>query len=173
MAGLVFTAIFAKIRLPLPPYNTSMTVKNTEKQAVAVLLTSRLAENGEKLAALARAYPEARFETAPGAGIRTFGDVLRHVAFWNHYLAETVRGQKADGSANELPKAQYGTKALAIRALTESTSDAVAALRELNGGLDAEKAAHAEGIVEHICEHYGQLAVYARLAGVVPPASRG
>ncbi|QOY87295.1 DinB family protein [Paludibaculum fermentans] len=149
-----------------------MTAKNTEKQAIAVILTNRLAESGEKLAALAREYPEGKFETVPAAGTRTFGDVLRHVAFWNLYLAETVRGKKADGSANELPKSQYGTKTLAIRGLTESTSDAVAALRDLNGGLDAEKAAQAQGIVEHICEHYGQLAVYARLAGVVPPASR-
>ncbi|MGJ5813453.1 DinB family protein [Paludibaculum fermentans] len=149
-----------------------MTVKNTETQAIALLLTGRLAETGEKLAALAREYPEAQFETAPAAGARTFGDVLRHVAFWNLYLAETVRGKKADGAANELPKSEYGTKVLAIRGLTESTNDAVGALRELKNGLDAEKAAQAEGIVEHVCEHYGQLAVYARLAGVVPPASR-
>ncbi|WP_321476062.1 DinB family protein [uncultured Paludibaculum sp.] len=149
-----------------------MTVQNTEKQAIAVLLTSRLTETGEKLAALAREYPEAQFETAPAAGTRTFGDVLRHVAFWNLYLADSVRGNQPDGAANELPKSKYATKALAIKALTESTNDAVAALREKEEGLDAEKAALAEGIVEHICEHYGQLAVYARLAGVVPPASR-
>ncbi len=149
-----------------------MTAKNTEKQAIAGMLTSRMAETGEKLAALAREYPEARFETVPAPGARTFGDVLRHVAFWNLYLAQTVRGQKADGSANELPKSKYGTKAQAIQGLTESTGDAVAALREQKGGLDTEQAAQAQGIVEHICEHYGQLTVYTRLAGVVPPASR-
>ena len=27
--------------------------------------------------------------------------------------------------------------------------------------------------LEHNSEHYGQLAVYARLMGIVPPASRG
>jgi uncharacterized damage-inducible protein DinB len=27
--------------------------------------------------------------------------------------------------------------------------------------------------IEHNCEHYGQLVVYARLQGIVPPASRG
>ncbi|MGC4050321.1 MAG: DinB family protein [Paludibaculum sp.] len=150
-----------------------MTVQNTEKQAIAALLTGRLAETGEKLAALAKEYPEAKFEIPPAAEARTFGDVLRHVAFWNLYLAETLRGKKADGSANELPKSKYGTKALAIDGLEKSTADAVAALREREEDLDVDAASQAEGIVEHICEHYGQLAVYARLAGIVPPASRG
>ena len=27
--------------------------------------------------------------------------------------------------------------------------------------------------IEHNCEHYGQLVVYARLNQIVPPASRG
>jgi uncharacterized damage-inducible protein DinB len=136
------------------------------------MLIGRWEQTGAKLASLAREFPEEKYETAPVADVRTFGDVLRHVAFWNRYVADTARGNKTDDTANELPKAKYATKARVIAALTKSTSDAITALREHQAGLDPEKAALAESFIEHICEHYGQLVVYARWAGVVPPASR-
>jgi uncharacterized damage-inducible protein DinB len=120
-----------------------MTAKIGERQALSNHLTGRWEQAGAKLADLAREFPEDRYEAAPAAGVRTFGDVLRHIAFWNQYVAQTARGRKADDTANELPQAQCATKAQVIAALTES------------GGA-----------------HHGQLVVYARLAGIVPPASR-
>ena len=144
-----------------------MTAKTDERQALSIHLITRWEQTAAKLADLAREFPEERYETAPAAGIRTFGDVLRHVAFWNQYVAQTARGQKADDDANELPKTKYATKAQSIAALTESAGDALAALRE-----HPNQAELAETFIEHTCEHYGQLVVYARLAGVVPPASR-
>jgi len=136
------------------------------------MLIERWEQVGAKLAGLAQAFPEEKYETAPVAGIRTFGAVLRHVAFWNLYVAESMRGEKADDSANELPKARYGTKERIAVALADSTRGAAAAMRGHKDGLDPEKAALAEAFIEHICEHYGQLVVYARWAGVVPPASQ-
>jgi hypothetical protein len=82
-----------------------MTAKTTEKQAVSTMLIERWEQIGAKLASLAQEFPEEKYETAPVVGVRTFGDVLRHVAFWNQYLADTGRGNKADDTANELPKA--------------------------------------------------------------------
>jgi uncharacterized damage-inducible protein DinB len=149
-----------------------MTAKTTEKQAVSTMLTSHWQQTGAKLAKLGEEFPEEKYETAPVAGVRTFGDVLRHVAFWNHYMADTARGQKSDDTANELPKAQYATKAQILAALAQSADDALAALREHATGLDPEKAGLAVSFLEHMCEHYGQLTVYARWAGIVPPASR-
>jgi uncharacterized damage-inducible protein DinB len=166
------TAIFAKYPHPLPLYNVSMTAKTTENQAISMMLIGRWEQTGAKLAQLATEFPEEKYETAPMAGVRTFGDVLRHVAFWNQYVADTARGTKTDDTANELPRAKYATKASIISALANSTANASAALREHEAGLDPEKAALAESFIEHICEHYGQLVVYARWAGVVPPASR-
>lgn len=150
-----------------------MTAKTTEKQAFAAMLIGRWEQVGAKLAALAEEFPEEKYETTFVAGVRTFGDVLRHVAFWNRYVFSVARGDQADDSANELPKEKYTTKAQVIAALTCSASEAAAALRTHQAGLDVEKATLAESFIEHVCEHYGQLVVYARLSGVVPPASRG
>jgi len=151
----------------------SMTAKTTEKQAISNMLLERWEQTGAKLAALAQEFPEEKYESAPVPGVRTFGDALRHVAFWNQYVAETARGNKADDAANELPKSQYSSKAQILAVLTGSTREAAEALRAHIGGLEPGKAALAESFIEHVCEHYGQLTVYARWAGVVPPASRG
>jgi len=149
-----------------------MTARTDERQALSTLLIGRWQLTAAKLADLAREFPEDQYDAAPPEGVRTFGDVLRHVAFWNQYVAQTARGWKADDTANGLPKAKYATKAQLIAALTESAGDALAALREQRGVLNAEQMALAESFIEHTCEHYGQLVAYARRAGVVPPASR-
>jgi uncharacterized damage-inducible protein DinB len=149
-----------------------MTAPTTERQADSNMLIGRWEQIGAKLASLAQEFPEEKYESALATGARTFSGVLRHVAFWNLYAADSVRGKKADDSANELPKAKYSGKTQVIAALNKSVSDAAAALREQRSGLDSEKTALAVSFLEHMCEHYGQLAVYARLTGIVPPASR-
>ena len=117
-----------------------------------------------KLAGIAEAFPEERFEWKLVEGVRTFGDVLRHVAFWNQYVADTARGKKAKEEANELPKAKYATKARVVEALKKSAGEAAAALKG-HGALDAKMAEMVMAFIEHTSEHYGQLAVYARMGG--------
>ena len=150
-----------------------MTAKTiTEKQTVSTMLIERWERTGAKLAKLAEEIPENKFETAPFAGIRTPGDVLRHVAFWNRYVAAITRGDKGEDAANELPKEIYSSKAQTLAALKESTSEAATALRGYYTGLTPDKAELAVTFIEHVCEHYGQLVVYARSLGIVPPSSR-
>src|ERR1700712_4801127 len=84
---------------------------------------------GDKVVQLPAGLPEDKYEFRPAAGVRSFGDQLRHVAFWNGFVAKTARGEKADGKANELPKAQYATKAAVVQALKESLAEATAQLK--------------------------------------------
>ena len=136
------------------------------------MLIERWEQMGAKLLSLAQGFPEESYETAPVSSVRTFGGVLRHVAFWNLYVADKSQGRAADDSTNELPKDKYATKQQVLTALAKSTEDAAAALRTHPDGLDADRAALVESFIEHVCEHYGQLVVYARWAGIVPPASQ-
>ena len=128
-----------------------MTAKTDERQALSTLLTGRWELTAAKLADLAREFPEDQYDAAPAEGVRTFGDVLRHVAFWNQYVAQTARGRKADDTANELPKSKYATKAQLIAALTESAGDTLAALREQHSGLNADQMALAESFLDLKC----------------------
>jgi uncharacterized damage-inducible protein DinB len=127
---------------------------------------------GEKIVRLAEAFPAERFDARPTEGVRSFAEQLRHVAFWNDYLRKTLRGEPADGDANELPAAEHPSKDDIVRVLRRSFG----AVADEIGRAGRDAAADAEAVlpfVEHNAEHYGQLAVYCRLGGVVPPASRG
>jgi len=86
-------------------------------------------EIGDKIVKMAEDFPEAKYEFKPVAGVRTFADNLRHVAFWNTYVTAMVKGEKLDPKINELPKAQYATKAAIVKALRSSLDEATALLK--------------------------------------------
>jgi hypothetical protein len=127
---------------------------------------------GQKVVALAEEFPENKYDFKPVDGVRTFADQLRHVAFWNTYVAKTARGEKADGSQNELPKAEYATKAKIVEALRRSLAEATAELKKQPAAPEMKIADMYTAFIGHSGEHYGQLVVYYRLNGLVPPASR-
>src|SRR5260370_41648588 len=149
-----------------------MTAGPKKEEMLSILLFGRWEGIGHKLAEVAGEFPEEKFEYRPVEGVRTFGDTLRHVLFWNRYVADTLRGRKADDSANEVAAAEYQAKARIMEALAESSGDVAAALREHASGTDMKTAELMIPFIEHNCEHYGQLAVYSRLMGILPAASR-
>ncbi len=149
-----------------------MTTTTQTRDQLSTLLISRWEQVAYKLAALAEEFPERDFESRPASSVRTVGDVLRHVAFWNRYVADSASGGQVDDTMNELPKAKYATKARILRELKASAAGATAALREQEAGLSPETAELVTTFIEHTSEHYGQLVVYARINGIVPPASR-
>ncbi|MEO8502395.1 MAG: DinB family protein [Acidobacteriota bacterium] len=139
-------------------------------EATQDLLNTRWTEIGDKLVKLAEEFPEDKYEYKPSSDVRSFGDQLRHVAFWNDYAAQTLRGEKADGDANELPRAKYGTKAKVVSALRSSFEGVPKGLEK--AGATPAAAETVVSFIEHNGEHYGQLVMYYRLNGLVPPASR-
>jgi uncharacterized damage-inducible protein DinB len=127
---------------------------------------------GKQLVAIAQEFPEDKYDYRPTAEVRTFAQQLLHVAFWNQYLGKRVRGQKADGKLNELPRAQYKTKAAVVDVVRNSFDDVAAALKAMTDEQAVKQLALWDGFTEHNGEHYGQLVVYYRLNGIVPPSSR-
>lgn len=150
-----------------------MATKPIRQETVSEKLIGRWEQVCQKLIALAEAVPASKFDYCPAEGVRTVADVLRHVAFWNFYVADSARGKKADDQANELAKDKFSTRAQITDVLKRSAADATEALKELSSGLSPKTAEMLVSFIEHNSEHYGQLVVYARLNGVVPPASRG
>ena len=136
------------------------------------VLVTRWSEIGDKIVKLAEEFPEDRYEAKPVPEIRSFADQLRHVAFWNRYVQKTLRREEADGTPNELPRSSYPTKAKIVKALRSSFDDVAGELdanRSNGNGADVDTMV---SFIEHGGEHYGQLVVYARLNGIIPPASR-
>ena len=131
------------------------------------VLAARWAETADKLGQLADEFPAERYDFSPTPEVRTFAGQARHVAFWNQYLAATLRGESPDGSANELPAAELADKPQIVQALRDSfAAVAQAAARSVDGAGDVI------AYIGHNSEHYGQMVIYYRLNGLVPPASR-
>jgi len=150
-----------------------MATKAIQPEILSEKLIGHWESVGEKIVDLAEEIPESKFEYRPIDGVRSCGDVLRHVAFWNIYVAERARGKKGEDTANELSKKEFSSKNQILNALKRSNTDALGALKEQESGLNPEMAEMLVTFIEHNSEHYGQLVVYARLNGIVPPASRG
>ncbi len=128
---------------------------------------------GGKIVTMAEDFPENKYDYKPVADVRTFADVLRHVAFWNQYVAKAARGEKPDGKQNELPKTEFAAKAAIVSALKTSLAEAAAELKKQPASPDTKLIDLYTAFIGHSGEHYGQLVVYYRLNSLVPPASRG
>lgn len=133
------------------------------------VLIARWTEGGDKIASLADEFPAERYDFSPAPEVRTFAAQLRHVAFWNHHLAATLRGERPDGAADELSAAGFAGKPAIAAAVRESFAAVAAAI----AASEAESAAgNVISFIGHNAEHYGQMVISFRLSGLVPPASR-
>jgi uncharacterized damage-inducible protein DinB len=140
-------------------------------------------EIGRKLIAMAEDFPEDKYDMKPTPAQRTFAEQLLHAAGANYYFINPVMGQKSP--AGEDPKRdQYKTKADVVAFVKKSFADGAAAIQAKGDKGMSDTVVDpfarqevrisdlAYGFIEHSGEHYGQLVVYYRLAGLVPPESR-
>jgi len=146
-----------------------MAMTGTTDDTLTAVLAARWKATSGKFVDLARAIPDDRFESELVSGTRSCGDVLRHVAYWNRYIADSLNGRKADDSANELLRDDYPDKARILKEL-ENTNNEIA--NGMHRNLDAKALELISMAFEHLSEHYGQMVVYARLSGIIPPVSR-
>lgn len=149
-----------------------MATNVVSQQTASAKLIARWEQVCDKMAALAEEIPANKFDYKPAEDVRSFAEVFRHVAFWNRYVADSARGKKADDKANELPKKEFSSKAQILDVLKRSAKDVASAVHESRSGLSSEMTEMLLSFIEHNSEHYGQLVVYARLNGIIPPASR-
>jgi hypothetical protein len=148
-------------------------------------------EIGRKLIGMAEDFPEAKydFKAAPSAG--TFAERMIHGAAANYFFTNVALGQKPP-SDEDPPRAQFKNKAAIVSYVKKSFADGAAAIKSKGdkgisvlvidpfaqdvpgnankGQIRLVDLAH--GIVEHSGEVYGQLTVYYRVAGMIPPESR-
>lgn len=138
---------------------------------------------GHKLIAMAEDFPEDKYDFKPVPAERSFAEQLLHAANANYFFINPAMGLKPP--AEEDPKRdQYKTKAAVVEFVKKAFADGAAAIQQKGDkGLNdlmvdpfenqqVRMSDMAWGLLEHSGEHYGQLAVYYRVAGLVPPESR-
>lgn len=131
--------------------------------------SSRWQQINDKVLALADAFPSERYNDRPDNNVRTFAGVLRHLTFWNQFVAESALGKNPNGAENEVSPERFADKQSILEALRKSATEAAEALEH---GEAATKEEIFLDFLQHSAEHYGQLVVYSRLNGIVPPTSR-
>lgn len=140
-------------------------------------------DNGRKLIAMAEDFPEDKYDFKPNPAQRSFAEQLLHAAGGNYYFINPAKGLK--GPAGDPKRADYATKAAVVAFVKKSfaegaeliTSKGDAGLNDVyadpfSQGSQTRFSDGAWEFFEHAGEHYGQLVVYYRVAGLVPPESR-
>jgi len=138
---------------------------------------------GRKLTAMAEDFPEEKYDFKPTPAQAGFSEKLLHAAGVNYFFTNLAMGLKPP--PEEDPKREnYKTKADVVAYVKKSFADGAAAIKAKGdkgmSSLVVDPDAHqqtriydlAYGLIEHSGEQYGQLAVYYRVAGLVPPESR-
>jgi uncharacterized damage-inducible protein DinB len=182
---LIAVAILTAALLTFPAYaqdaKKDTAVKPADSPSKAVLASWN--EIGRKLIAMAEDFPEDKYDFKPTPAQRTFAEQLLHAANANYFFTDAALGEKMP--AEEDPKrADYKTKADVVAFVKKAFADGAAAIRAKGDAgmsdLIVDPFEHkqyrisdaAYGFIEHSGEHYGQLVVYYRIAGLVPPESR-
>src|SRR6516162_5783745 len=138
---------------------------------------------GRKLVAMAEDFPEDKYDFKPNPAERTFREQLLHAAGVNYFFTNVVLGEKPPATENP-PRDQFKSKAEIAAYVKKAFDDGAAAIKKRGDKGMSELVVdpyakqytrisdYAYGFIEHSGEHYGQLVVYYRLAGLVPPESR-
>ena len=158
-----------------------------EKHALQALL--RIAE--KEIIPAVEAMPADKFGFAPTdgefKGVRTFGQMVKHLSATNYILAAVALGEQPPADAgDEVGPEAVRTKAeildylngsfaqlyRATEAIGQTTPSVNASpISPLNRGEVTRSALIVESLI-HAFDHYGQMVEYLRMNGVVPPASR-
>jgi uncharacterized damage-inducible protein DinB len=136
----------------------------------------RYATIRDNLQKAAEAMPEENYAFKPTPQIRSFAELIAHIADAQMGICGGAAGQPKKGNA-----AGKTSKAELVAALKESsagcdaifdgTTEANAATPANMGPMKTSRLGLLEYNIGHDAEEYGYLAVYMRLKGVVPPTS--
>jgi len=136
---------------------------------------------------LAEAMPEDRYSFKPTGGAfedaRTFAEQVKHVACGNIAFFNEIEQKTPPEHCDTGGPSQARTKAELVAYLRESFAYASGVLKAMTPANALEPAGGPYGgkstrlglatlAVWHASDHYGQLVVYLRMNGIVPPASR-
>ena len=141
---------------------------------------------GNKLVAMAKDFPEDKYDFKLQKDQRTFAQNLLHAAALDFVLIRRVSGSNVGpdfGEGDNPSRDAFKTKADVVKFVQEAVADGAKVIQQQgDAGLDntskffGNRLAHNSSIwtfaIEHSGEHYGQLVVYYRANNLVPPDSR-
>ena len=139
-------------------------------QSPAKAIQANFMDVDRKVLEMAKDWPADKYGYKLRPEMRSFGEVMVHVASGNVFAAKVAKGEKVKW--DELDPKNYPDKAAVVALLEKSFADSEAVLKSWP---DEEFSRQIEpwlDVLEHSAEHYGLLVAYYRANGMVPPESR-
>ncbi len=181
---------------PAQPQQEPTAAEMSKKETVASAFLRGIQYQEYQVRSAAEAMPEEKYGYRPAEGkfknekpqfgpaeVRTFAKQVKHVACAKFAFAAELDGQKPPDACDKGgPSPAKSKKELLIY-----LRDSFAAIRKSLGALDAKnmfdpiegpyagpntRLGLATVVVWHAADHYGQIVLYLRWNGIVPPASR-
>jgi len=184
MRPIVITGIIGLLAAPALAQSGTSQTPAPAPTAGAVLV--RIAQGGwagakRNIVESADQMAEADYAYKPVDTVRTFGQILAHVADSNYFYCAPSKGEAPPVPDGTLEKTAT-TKAAIVKALGESVAycDAVYAALTATSAAETVKAGDNQiprvqplfSNVSHNVEHYGNLVTYFRMKKMVPPSTK-
>ena len=167
---------------PAPPAAAEAPAPAPSSQVLRDLRTDWQAQK-DTMMKIADAMPEGKFGYKSTPPQRNYGEQIMHVALTNVELLKVLGGKAA---APTFSAESVKTKGDMLKALADSYDYGTALLNEESEATIGQPMKDSPAwlgpstrarimwtLLAHTMDIYGQMAVYLRLNGVVPPASRG
>ena len=156
-------------------------------QSPSAELLSSWNDLGRRIVDMAEDFPEDKYDFKTTPAQRSFAENLLHVA--SDYCREisAIKGSQVGPTVDpmkDFSRTDYKAKADVVKLLKQAVADGAAVIKDQgDAGLTRESKNPYDGTMQHVWfgwmgtlehagEHYGQLVVYYRVAGMVPPESR-
>jgi uncharacterized damage-inducible protein DinB len=173
---LISAALFAAEDKPAP--------------SISSILDQNIKIAESEIVPLAEAMPADKYDFAPTGpefkNVRTFALQMKHIAATNYMFAYPVLGEKNPSEKGEGENGPASVKGK--EAIVKYLKDSFAYAHKAAASITAENATDmvpspfgkdkiarmslVTFVPWHAFDHYGQSVVYARMCGIVPPASR-
>lgn len=128
--------------------------------------------------AAAEKVPEEDYSFKPAPDVRTFGQLVGHVADAQYYFCAMAAGDTKPASAAEKSKSAKADLIAALKEAVAYCTKTYAGMTDVKGGetvkfmnVDFARLAVLAANTAHDYEHYGNMATYMRIKGIVPPTS--
>ena len=177
---LLMTAVLSAA-MPAAAQTTDAGYWDALTPSMASIAKTMHASIRRNLAEAAEKMPAENYAFKPTPEVRSFAELLGHVVNANFFFCAQAKGEKSPATANY---EKVADKAAMVKGLTEALAycdGAYAATTDANfmdmikivggPGGDTRRGAMLGWNTTHNNEHYGNIVVYLRLKGIVPPST--
>lgn len=128
--------------------------------------------------AAAEKMPEESYSFKPTPEVRSFGQLVGHLADSQYYFCGLAAGETKSSGGVEKNKTSKGELVAALKEAVAYCGTVYAGMTDSKGGemvklmnTDFARLAVLAANVAHDYEHYGNMSTYMRIRGIVPPTS--